>query len=473
MRQSKDSASNEAVLESDPKKLKSLRSVSRRYTIAIACLMVLTMSVFWLISNYNTQNTLRQQADSLGQSLAQQTATLVTELVLVNDLISMNVVLSQITQESTVIEAAVLNIEGDIIAASTAEISAPNSLLPVTATYGEYIAPIVLDDASAGNVRIRLDVSYIEATLSNNLLYLLITCLIILVVAVVVSKTYFQYLVSFPVNLLNYSIQGLRLGEVETCPEPEANTEISRLIRQYNKTAEFLTQFTFIKHFADDDKVKTLDAPMNSENYNAAVLCVRIANFHYLASTNSEKVINSLLSKFYFLIENIAGLYNGTVEFCDDAEVIVSFTKSQLEDEQSFYAICAGQLFLRMLIKVLYDGNFDDPMNAKFKLAVHCGEFTPGLYSPLTGADSTVTGQIIDSVRSICDECPDNSLLVSDFAFQNAGPESRIVGEEFSDLGKDSGGKVFLCSNALASYRELLRKQSDRLARIMSQAFTI
>ena len=65
------------------------------------------MCVFWLISNYNTQNILRQQADNFGKLLAQQTAIQLTELVLANDMISMNVILGNLARNSSIGEIAV------------------------------------------------------------------------------------------------------------------------------------------------------------------------------------------------------------------------------------------------------------------------------------------------------------------------------------------------------------------------------
>ena len=77
------------------------------------------MCVFWLISNYTSQNLLRQQADSHGQVLAQQVALQVTELVLANDMISMNVVLNSLTRGSSIAEVAIINIDNEIIAAGS------------------------------------------------------------------------------------------------------------------------------------------------------------------------------------------------------------------------------------------------------------------------------------------------------------------------------------------------------------------
>ncbi len=138
---------------------------SRKFTIAVCLLLLLSMCVFWLISAYNTQNLLRQQADSLGQTLAQQTAVQLTELVLANDPISMNVVLGGITRDSTIAEIAVLNIDGEIVAVAAGAHTPVETIIPLPVTLnaleGVYLAPILLADSVAGYI----PVSYTHLTL--------------------------------------------------------------------------------------------------------------------------------------------------------------------------------------------------------------------------------------------------------------------------------------------------------------------
>ena len=92
--------------------------VSRKFNIAVCLLLVLSMCIFWLISSYNTQNLLRQQADSFGQSFARQIASQLTELMLSNDLISMNVVLANLIKESSVGNVLVVNLDNEVIASA-------------------------------------------------------------------------------------------------------------------------------------------------------------------------------------------------------------------------------------------------------------------------------------------------------------------------------------------------------------------
>ncbi len=460
---------NGAAGHKDSKPRATGGSVATRFTIAVASLVAMSMCVFWLISNYNYQNLLREQADLLGQTLARQTAIQVTEPVLANDLISTRVVLEQLVRQSAIAEASVVNVNGEVIATASNETVPPPSLFPVPVEYGNYEAPIELENARAGTVRLILDLSYIEAGTGNNLVFILVAAFAIMLVAILLSINYFQYLVSFPLRLLNYAIQDIRYGEVKTCPDPETNNEIGRLIRQFNATAEFLAKYTFLntEELASNRSLEEMQREQPEDSASGAVLCIRLDNFQYLASTCDRRTLVTLLNRVYFMSENIGRLYNGTVSLCNDGEVIVEFHNSQLDDEQCFYAICAGQLFLRLLSPI----NRIHPsrsVETKFHLAVHHGEFESGLYSPVTGDFDNVHGITLDTVRLICSDCPDNSLLVSDTAYHLAGGESRIIGEEFGELGEPHPLITVLCSNALGSYRQLLDQQAEKLKTLLS-----
>lgn len=424
------------------------------------------MCVFWLISNYNTQNLLRQQADSLGQTLAQQTATQLTELMLTNDLISMNVVLGGLTRDSSIAEVAVLNIDNDVIAVASGIQAVDSTIIPLpfklTRSQSEYLAPISLADSVAGYVRITLDLSYIEVGTVNNLLFVIAATLLLLVVAVTLTTTYFQYLVSFPANLLAFSLSNIRKGEIETCPEPENNNEISAAIRQFNATAEFLAQNTFLNNFgrrkpeADVQGFKVLPGKQD-----VTLLCIKMANFQYLASTLTEQLLVNLLNKYYFFAGKVSQLYSGTVTYCDDGEIVMNFASVQLEEEQAFYAICAGQLFLQLV------GDLNDvegeTVAAKFRLGVHSGQAVSGLYSPITQETNNLTGKTLDLTRQICNESPDNSLLISQACFEHAGAGTRVDARDFSIVDDDYRIITYLVHEPMFDYLLLLERQAMQL----------
>ncbi len=447
--------------------VKKPTSISRVFSVSVCLLVLLSMCVFWLISNYNTQNLLRQQADRLGTTLAYQTALQLTELVLANDLISMNVVLAKLAQDAAIAEVTVLNISNDVIAAATTSTTPPKSILPfnipITRVQSVYQAPITLADSIAGYVRITLDLSYIETALINNLLFILAATVLLMTVAASLISTYLQYLISFPARLLAFAISNIRKGEIDTCPEPENSNEISTAIRQFNATAEFLAQNTFLDNFGrriPDGESPHFKAMPGTQDLT--LLCVRISNFQYLASTLHESVLIALLNKYYFLAGKVSQLYNGSVSYCADGELIIHFSDPQLEEEQAFYGICAGQLMLQLLGDMADIEGEQVPL--KLRIAVHSGHQVSGLYSPITQETNNLTGASIDMTRRICDECPDNCVLISGPAFDHAGAGTRVDGELFGEIDDAVDAiTLYLAHTAMSDYGLLLERQALQL----------
>ena len=110
---------------------------------------------------------MRQQADSFGQSFARQIASQLTELMLSNDLISMNVVLANLIKESSVGNILVVNLDNEVIASASGSDTENQILIPLpfslTNLQADYSSPITIADSIAGYVRLRLDLTYIEA----------------------------------------------------------------------------------------------------------------------------------------------------------------------------------------------------------------------------------------------------------------------------------------------------------------------
>ena len=440
--------------------------VSRKFSLLVCALLVLTMTIFWLLTSYSSQNILRQQADILGKNLASQTAAQVTELMLANDLISMNVVLTSLANDSTISEVSVVDINNRIIARASAKNSEIVRLIPLPipllSLENDYVTPISIADSIIGYVRLTLDMGYIDAGMVDNLALIMIATVLLLIVSIAITTLYYKYLINFPINLLSFYIGKIRKGEVEACPVPKDNNELTAVIRQFNATAEFLTQNTFLKNIG-------VSQPITEErNYkdligkeDTTVLLINMSNFQYLASTLSERNLASLLNKYYFYSGKISQLYNGYVCFCSEDEILINFNKIEIPEEQAFYAICGAQLFLQLFADMSQEVN-----DAKFRLAIHSGNALNLLYSPITQKMDNLSGQTLDITRMISKECPDNSILISEPAFTNAGAGTRVDAEEFGPVGGGEQVNSLLALSPMSEYKFLLQKQAVQLLKL-------
>ena len=442
----------------------SLRKISGKFTLAVALLLVLAMCLFWLVSSFNTRNLLRAQADGLGQTLVEMTAAQLTELVLANDLISMNVVLSSLVRDPMIQSITVRNVDNTVISSARSRTEPRRTLfaLPLPAVSAVYRNPINLPDSVIGSVEISLDLAYIEMGTTRNLLLIIGTTLLLLLIAVVMTTTCYQYMVGFPAQLLSSALSNIRQGRIETFPEQESADEIGQAIRQYNATARFIAHNTFLGRLQNQQPQDTPEHSCEaSSQLEMSLLIISMTNYQYLASTVEADRFLELMNRCYFFTDKVARLYNGSVSSCAEGEVIISFSEALTDQDQAFLSICAGQLFLQLAARINQVG--DEPLQARFRLAVHSGRQLSRLYSPVTGTHNNLTGKVLDQLREIGYECPDNSLLISESVYLHAGAYSRVDADEFADIGDDELIRTYLVSTPLSDYRQLLEQQAMRL----------
>ena len=155
------------------------------------------------------------------------------------------------------------------------------------------------------------------------------------------------------------------------------------------------------------------------------------------------------------------------MSYCADGELVINFGLTEAEQEHAFYAICAGQLLLLLAADI---GDVDGrSTGAKFRAAVHCGPTVTGLYSPLSQASNNLMGKTLDLTRAICDECPDNSLLVSEACLEQAGAGARVDGQDFTVVDNDAQIIASLCNEPMTDYQSLLERQALHLVTLYSK----
>ena len=445
--------------------------VSRKFSLMVCCLLVLTMSIFWLLTTYNSRNILRQQADILGQNLANQTAAQVTEVMLENDLISISVMLNTLIDNSTIAEITVTNVNDEIIARTISEASEISGKFPLPISLAtlitEYTAPISIADSIIGYVTLDLNVSYIEASLIDNLVLIVIATVLLLTVAIAITSLYYKNLISFPTNLLSFYLGKIRDGEVETCPVPRDDNELSRAIRQFNATAEFLAQNTFLKNINVRQPEATHKNADSMGLEDTTILLITMSNFQYLASTLANKNLAELLNKYYFYSGKISQLYNGKVCFCSEDEVLINFSRVEESEEQAFYAVCSAQLFLQLFTEI--NRKNKGITQSKYRLVIHSGNSLSTLYSPITQKMDNLSGETLDIAKTISKECPSNSILISEPALTNAGSDTRVEATAYGTLSESGSLNYFITHDAMSEYKFLLQKQTAQLLKLFDK----
>lgn len=72
--------------------------------------------IYACVMGLQFKQAMHEQADALGQSLTTQTATSATELLVSNDILSLNVLLNNLTKNPLVAHAAIYSVDNRILA---------------------------------------------------------------------------------------------------------------------------------------------------------------------------------------------------------------------------------------------------------------------------------------------------------------------------------------------------------------------
>ncbi len=433
--------------------------IASRFSLFACLALLFAMSVFWLISSYHTRLVLQAQADRLGPTIARQAAELLAEHVQAEDRISINVILEELAADPAVIEVALLDDQGRRVAvAGTPNSSPPISIVTRPTLRDEhYVRTIEFLGATLGAVSVGLDLGYLRATLNDNLIFVSGATLIMILLAWIFIAAYCQITLGFPMNLLAYSLGKIRRGEIAECPDVSGKDELANLTRQYNDTANFLARYTFLDRYGEETE------PVDSAAWPSeeiSLLVIRMSNYFSLATAMSQDHALQLLERYYFFAGQVSRIYNGHICFCHEDEILISFDRVAGAEEQAYYAIYAAQLFLR-LIEHLNTHPKGVLTNASFTLAAHSGVVPARLYSPVSGKNDSLIGETPDRARQICNECPDNNLLISADCYQLAGGDSRVNAEPFDSESDDV--EVLLTLEPPEEHGELLDSQATRL----------
>ena len=145
--------------------------------------LAMALIIYAVVMGLQFKQAMHEQADALGQSLTTQTATSATELLVSNDILSLNVLLNNLTKNPLVAHAAIYSVDNRILAEAGQR--PKNGLLGET--QGLYQTKITFQDVTAGHLRISLDMNQFEQPMTISLQSMGILSAILLALALALS----------------------------------------------------------------------------------------------------------------------------------------------------------------------------------------------------------------------------------------------------------------------------------------------
>ena len=146
-------------------------------------LVALALVIYAWVMGMQFKQAMQQQADALGQSLIVQTAASATELLVSNDILSLNILLNNLEKNPLVAHAAIYSVDNRILAEAG---SRPKQGL-LGETEGLYSTPITFQEVISGHLRISLDTEQFQQPMTISLQSMGLLSLILLALTMSLS----------------------------------------------------------------------------------------------------------------------------------------------------------------------------------------------------------------------------------------------------------------------------------------------
>jgi len=395
-------------------------------------LVALALIIYAWVMGMQFKHAMEQQADALGQSLITQTVASATDLLVANDILSLNVLLSNLVKNPLVAHAAIYSVDNRVLAESGAR--PQRSLLGDEE--GLYSSPISFQEVIAGHLRISLDMQQFQQPMTISLQSMGLLSLILLALTLTLSMRLGRQL-SLPLMQLRLWLRDPddpapgagrqdEIGElarqlqarlVPEKPEPEIELDdsmedlysahfevpVAAPVNDYERsdtdlrshlddvaeslpTEDQATDDSFDDDFDDDppfDEPRSQPAPAPAVVTPAApattgksgVLAIQLGAQEQLRRLPRAR-LTELLQRYSDCLQQASTLYQAELHTLNDGSSLMLFHSQ--DDEQNYltHALCCGEL-MRALGHALQIEVADSGITLQLQLGLTQGE---GLY---------------------------------------------------------------------------------------------
>ncbi|MDH0305185.1 MULTISPECIES: histidine kinase [unclassified Pseudomonas] len=334
-------------------------------------LVALALVIYACVMGLQFKQAMHEQADAVGQSLTTQTATSATELLVSNDILSLNVLLGNLVKNPLVAHAAIYSVDNRILAEAGQR--PRNSLLGEAE--GVYQTKITFQDVTAGQLRISLDMSQFQQPMLISLQSMGILAAILLALALTLSLRLGRF-ISTPLLQLRvwlrdphpYTPAIDRQDEIGDLarqlharlappppPEPEEEDEEDDFddMPAPKAAARPKVAAQVQEHDEDDEAFAGLmdeeSAPVkpvaveSDEPQSSAVLAVQLGSQEQLRRLPRSR-LTELLERYRDCLDQAASLYEGEVHTLNDGSTLLLFHSRDCGEDYLTNAICCGEL---------------------------------------------------------------------------------------------------------------------------------
>jgi len=392
-------------------------------------LVALALVIYGWVIGMQFKHAMQQQAEALGTSLITQTAASATELLVSNDILSLNVLLNNLVKNPLVAHAAIYSVDNRILA----EAGSRPSKSMLGETEGLYSTPITFQEVIAGQLRISLDMQQFQQPMTISLQSMGILSLILLALTLSLSMRLGRH-ISTPLLQLRVwlrdpddpapgagrqdeigdlarQLQARLVPEKPALPEeqeeplyddqPVTQDDDDYLPESFDDEPDFEVRDLHDERFDERDELleplhsddqpyadsavddpfselreqpehEPAPAPVIRQPLPSAVLAIQLGAQEQLRRLPRSRLME-LLQRYRDCLDRAANLYQGELHTLSDGSSLMLFHQLDIGEDYLTHAICCGEL-MRALGHALQIEVADSGITLQLQLGLTLGE---------------------------------------------------------------------------------------------------
>jgi|GEM_PF-1656917 len=316
---------------------------SHKLFLTLFLLIAFTISSFIAVLYLKSQHELQQLSSSYGESLVEQVAQFAAEPLFAKDLLSLNVVVSQLQDAEHIAYAAILDTQRKPIA----EIGNK----PKETTKGTYEKSIRFQASRAGYAVVMLDQATIANAITGSTSMLLLVSLFILILSAVVIGAVAKHIMD-GVAATTYAFRQLAQGQLGTEITTYRTDELGRLIESFNDLSRGLNERDQLLHpLPGQHMAKKHSLGLSNGFIHITQMYVDLSEISRHIEKLSADGCAELLNIYNQIITIAAHHYDSDICRFDREGIAIRFLASDPHQAANacLDAICASQLALRLI----------------------------------------------------------------------------------------------------------------------------
>lgn len=463
--------------------------VAFKLGLTICVLIVTCMALVGVVILNQQSALLRSQMDDFGQAMVMQLAESSKELVLADDSLALNALITNLAGSEAVLGAAVFDRDGERLAhsgmipehgqdspgADKAPAPFPHTFLYFADTEKTaYREEIRFQDITLGSAMVTLSRSAQQTGTRAAANAIILTTVFMSVLGGAAAFLMGQRL-SRPVHRLVEATRAIGEGEYRYRLPEGRRDEIGHLMSAFNRMAQGLLEKSqvegalsrYVSAGVAREIMSNLDrVKLGGRQVEASVMFADIAGFTRMSETMDPDKVAGLLNEYFTHVSHIARLHQGSIDKFMGDGVMVVFGVTDEDPDHRFHAIASGVMLQHLVARLNQVRDMEGQEPIRFRVGINSGPMMAGNMGAEDRMQYTVVGDAVNLASRLMTAAEPGQVLICEALFEDPDIRWRVRGQPHRSIairGKTQPVATCQVHDLSDLYRGAMERQIERL----------